>query len=205
MTYKEYEERLAEIGVLVRARNFLVFQGDVKALARKALHEFLQLFEQISGSADFREDYEEARKEKEEADAATLYCYNKQKRMKGQRRALKVQKEEAERFDALLERKKTLKTEMFLWILHHMESRQKESEEKLKELRAELEENLKKENGLLEALKETKKMASSSRRAGALFWRRSTCGWRRGPHKSCHAWRCSHFQIRYHDGRYHRE
>ena len=36
VTFKQYESKLASIGVLLKARNFLVFQGDVEAMARKS-------------------------------------------------------------------------------------------------------------------------------------------------------------------------
>ena len=102
VTYKQYEEQLSQIGVLVKARNFLVFQGDVEALARKSPSEFVELLEQISLSVELKEPYEEALKAKEEAEAASVFCFNKQKGMKGERRHLKEQKEEAERFHDLL-------------------------------------------------------------------------------------------------------
>jgi structural maintenance of chromosome 1 len=35
VTFKQYEAKLASIGVLLKARNFLVFQGDVESMARK--------------------------------------------------------------------------------------------------------------------------------------------------------------------------
>jgi len=36
VTFKQYETKLASIGVLLKARNFLVFQGDVEGMARKS-------------------------------------------------------------------------------------------------------------------------------------------------------------------------
>ncbi|CAN0546812.1 unnamed protein product [Ectocarpus sp. 12 AP-2014] len=50
VTWESYEKRLRSIGVLVKARNFLVFQGDVESIASKSPKELTQLFEQISGS-----------------------------------------------------------------------------------------------------------------------------------------------------------
>ena len=35
VNFKQYEQKLASIGVLLKARNFLVFQGDVESMARK--------------------------------------------------------------------------------------------------------------------------------------------------------------------------
>lgn len=54
VTWESYEKRLRSIGVLVKARNFLVFQGDVESIASKSPKELTQLFEQISGSDETR-------------------------------------------------------------------------------------------------------------------------------------------------------
>lgn len=54
VTWEVYEKRLRDIGVLVKARNFLVFQGDVESIASKSPKELTQLFEQISGSDEFK-------------------------------------------------------------------------------------------------------------------------------------------------------
>lgn len=54
VTWDAYEKRLRSIGVLVKARNFLVFQGDVESIASKSPKELTQLFEQISGADEFK-------------------------------------------------------------------------------------------------------------------------------------------------------
>jgi structural maintenance of chromosome 1 len=164
VTYKEYEQHLADIGVLVKARNFLVFQGDVETLARKSPAEFVELVENISQSIDFKEPYERALREKEQAEAATLFCYNKQKGMKGERRVLKEQKEEAERFHSLLDRKSSLATNLYLWQLYHMHIDRTEREARLLELQAELQEKTQEDQEHANILKEKKKEASVARR-----------------------------------------
>lgn len=58
----EYESLLADIGVLVRARNSLVFQGDVESIAQKSSSELTNLFEEISGSARLQQTYTEVRR-----------------------------------------------------------------------------------------------------------------------------------------------
>eukprot|EP01035_Chromulina_nebulosa_P030474 gene30474-40489_t len=50
VTYEVYESMLQKIGVLVKARNFLVFQGDVESVASKSPQEITKLLEQISGA-----------------------------------------------------------------------------------------------------------------------------------------------------------
>jgi structural maintenance of chromosome 1 len=51
---EEYSTRLAELRIVVKARNFLVFQGDVEQLAAKNSKELLQHFEVFCGSWDFK-------------------------------------------------------------------------------------------------------------------------------------------------------
>lgn len=162
VTYTEYEEHLGEIGVLVKARNFLVFQGDVESLARKSPTEFVELLEQISLSADLKEDYEKALKAREEAEAEAMFCYNKQKGMKGERRALKEQKEEAERFGELIEQKQKLQTDFYLWQLYHTEIERVEREALLVELKEELTGLLTEEQKHTQILKDAKKKANAA-------------------------------------------
>lgn len=51
--YAEYEKTLEQIGVIVKAKNFLVFQGDVESIARKSSKGLVDMFEKISGSHEF--------------------------------------------------------------------------------------------------------------------------------------------------------
>ncbi|OEU09587.1 RecF/RecN/SMC protein [Fragilariopsis cylindrus CCMP1102] len=164
VTYKQYEDRLASIGVLVKARNFLVFQGDVESLARKSPAEFVELLENISQSAELKQPYDEALTAKEEAEAASLFCYNKQKGMKGERRLLKEQRDEAIRFDELLANKQILLTDYYLWQIYHMEIDRQEREQHLTELKTELEEKEESEQSHTSSLKKAKKEASKARR-----------------------------------------
>jgi structural maintenance of chromosome 1 len=166
-TFKEYEQALAEIGVLLKARNFLVFQGDVESIAHKSPKELVDLLEQISSSAELKDDYLRLLKEKEQAEAATLFAYNKQKGLKSERRILKEQKEEAERFHQVVEKKGLVKTEMYLWQLYHLHQSILEKEETVLELQRQVEELEVQENQSQLMLKEAKKMASSCRRDNA--------------------------------------
>lgn len=92
VTFKQYETKLASIGVLLKARNFLVFQGDVEGMARKNPRQLVEMFENLSGSAELKEEYEAALKAKEEAEQRTIFAFNKTKEHKSERRVLKEQK-----------------------------------------------------------------------------------------------------------------
>ena len=164
-SYDKYEEALGSIGVLVKARNFLVFQGDVESIARKSPTELVALLENISQSAQYKDAYQQAQAELKEAEDESLFAYNKQKTMKHERRILKDQKEEAERFEQLLDAKQQLQTDLYLWQLYHMDMDRQERQTALEEVQQELEEKQEEEQEHNQALKEAKKKASAARRA----------------------------------------
>lgn len=63
--WEKYDEVLKSIGVLVRARNFLVFQGDVESIAQKSPEELTHLFEVISGSDELKKEHDELKEKAE--------------------------------------------------------------------------------------------------------------------------------------------
>lgn len=48
--WDKYNAKLESLDLIVKARNFLVFQGDVESIAQKSPLELAKLFENISGS-----------------------------------------------------------------------------------------------------------------------------------------------------------
>ena len=54
--------------------------------------QLVDMFENISGSAELKEEYDAALKAKEEAEQATIFAFNKTKEHKSERRVLKEQK-----------------------------------------------------------------------------------------------------------------
>eukprot|EP00055_Hartaetosiga_balthica_P010496 m.44915 g.44915 ORF g.44915 m.44915 type:complete len:1233 (+) comp7192_c0_seq1:38-3736(+) len=98
VSWEKYNEQLKDIGLLIKAKNFLVFQGDVENIASKSPKQLTELFEQISGSDAFKEEYEMAKKARDEADAEHNYLQQKKKGLTTEKKQFKMQKEEAERF-----------------------------------------------------------------------------------------------------------
>lgn len=79
VSFEIYQAQLKAIGILIKARNFLVFQGDVESIASKSPEELTKLFEQISTSDELRQEYEKALEEKNAADENTIFAYQKKK------------------------------------------------------------------------------------------------------------------------------
>lgn len=48
-SYKAYNAQLEKFNVLVKAKNFLVFQGDVESVASQDSRELARLIDRISG------------------------------------------------------------------------------------------------------------------------------------------------------------
>ena len=54
LSWDAYCKVLEEINIVTKARNFLVFQGDVESLASKTSKELLAHFEAFCGSGDLK-------------------------------------------------------------------------------------------------------------------------------------------------------
>ncbi|KAJ0405618.1 hypothetical protein P43SY_007719 [Pythium insidiosum] len=100
VSFDDYQNKLKDIGILVKARNFLVFQGDVESIASKSPEELTKLFEQISSSDELRDEYDRLLEEKNIAEENAIFAYQKKKGLLAEKKMVKEQKEEAERFEA---------------------------------------------------------------------------------------------------------
>ncbi|KAH9729367.1 Structural maintenance of chromosomes protein 1 [Citrus sinensis] len=121
VNWDEYNAKLRSLGILVKARNFLVFQGDVESIASKNPKELTALLEQISGSDELKREYEVLEDEKGKAEEKSALVYQKKRTVVLERKQKKEQKEEAERHLRLQDQLKSLKKEHFLWQLFNIE------------------------------------------------------------------------------------
>jgi hypothetical protein len=121
VAYKKYNEQLESFNILVKAKNFLVFQvrsvasnasfsahtlllvkGDVEQVASQSPKDLARLIDQISGSLDYKEEYDRCAKELEKA---TEQSVTRRKGVNGEIKQYKEMKKEAERWRALQEDK----------------------------------------------------------------------------------------------------
>ncbi|XP_030334965.1 structural maintenance of chromosomes protein 1B isoform X2 [Strigops habroptila] len=116
-----YISELEKIGVLVKARNCLIFQGTVESIAMKKPRERTQLFEQISNSWEYAEDYERKKKKMHQAEEDAQFNYNKKKSIAAEHKQAKIEKEEAEHYQTLIKELDEEKIELQLFRLYHNE------------------------------------------------------------------------------------
>eukprot|EP01032_Pedospumella_encystans_P008621 gene8621-10210_t len=139
VSYERYEETLQSIGVLVKARNFLVFQGDVETVAAKSPQDLTKLLTQISGSDQFIEEYNELLRLKTEAEDKMIFGMQKKKMYSTQCREVKEQKDEAEYFQGKKHELAELYTDYKLFHIWTIKSEQEAKQDNADELREQLE------------------------------------------------------------------
>ncbi|XP_053799274.1 structural maintenance of chromosomes protein 1B isoform X1 [Vidua chalybeata] len=116
-----YVSELEKIGILVKARNCLIFQGTVESIAMKKPKERTQLFEQISNSWEYAEDYEQKKKKMQQAEQDAQFNYNKKKSVAAERKQAKIEKEEAEHYQMLIKELDEERIQLQLFQLYHNE------------------------------------------------------------------------------------
>ncbi|XP_077988808.1 structural maintenance of chromosomes protein 1A-like [Glandiceps talaboti] len=121
VSFATYSESLEKLGILVKARNFLVFQGAVESIAMKNPKERTQLFEEISRSGELRDSYDKRKTEMTKAEEDTQFNYHKKKGIAAERKEAKLEKDEAERYSKLKEDLSSAYLEFQLFKLYHNE------------------------------------------------------------------------------------
>lgn len=138
VSYKRYNDQLETFNILVKAKNFLVFQGDVEAVASQSPKDLAKLIDQISGSLDLKDEYDKASAALQKATEASLQQHSRRKGVNSEVKQYQVMKNEAERWQSLQNDKTDAIVHHLVWKLFHIEEGIKASEEKIEERNEEL-------------------------------------------------------------------
>lgn len=152
-----YMKELEALGINVKGKNFLVFQGAVESIAMKNPKERTALFEELSGSGALKEEYDRLKTEMLKAEEDTQFTYQKKKGIAAERKEAKQEKEEAERYQRLKDELGEKQMEMQLFRLYHNEKEIAEFKKESRRKQADLEKVEKKKEKAEEVLKEKKK------------------------------------------------
>ncbi|KAJ9093054.1 hypothetical protein QFC21_006547 [Naganishia friedmannii] len=120
VTHTTYNQSLEKHNILVKAKNFLVFQGDVEAVAQQNPKELSKLIDQISGSLDYAEEYNTAKATQERITETATLNYSKKRGITSEARHYREQKEEVTRWETLREEREDLIVQHTLWRLFHI-------------------------------------------------------------------------------------
>lgn len=146
VTAQQYNDGLEQENILIKARNFLVFQGDVEAIASQSPQDLTRLVEQISGSLEYKADYEKLQALAEEAAEVQNFQLHRRRGINSEIKQYREQKKEAENFQRKTDEKDAAIVTQTLWKLYHFQKAMDESravisshQEELKDIRRNVE------------------------------------------------------------------
>ncbi|KAM3415553.1 Structural maintenance of chromosomes protein 1 [Cercospora zeina] len=154
VTAKVYNEALEAENILIKARNFLVFQGDVEAIASQSPKDLTRLIEQISGSLEYKAEYEQRKEEKETAEAESALKNDSRRTINGEIKEYQKQKAELDKYEQTRDERDQAVVTHILWKLFHFQRAIEYSTAEIKKHQAELKEfrrNVRQFEGKLEA------------------------------------------------------
>ncbi|KAJ1503860.1 Structural maintenance of chromosomes protein 1 [Coelomomyces lativittatus] len=118
---ENYITKLEKYNILVKARNFLVFQGDVETLASQNPKLLTKWIEQVSGSLEFKPEYDHLKQELDKTTEQLSLLFQKKKGFQSELKQYHHQHEEAQLFEKLQKEKVTLQLQQTLWQVYHLE------------------------------------------------------------------------------------
>ena len=133
-----YQGMLQELNIIVKAKNFLIFQGQVDALAMKSGKELTSLFERISGSDEFKLEYDNSKTQVDICEENLKSITAKISFLTSEKKKLKEQKAQSVNYENIVNKIKELQSTYYLLqftgIEREIDRKRKIIEEKSEEL-----------------------------------------------------------------------
>ncbi|RMZ92601.1 hypothetical protein DV736_g192, partial [Chaetothyriales sp. CBS 134916] len=140
VTAAQYNEALEDENILIKARNFLVFQGDVEAIAVQKPQDLTKLIEQVSGSIEYKAGYDRLKDESEAAAEVQTSQLQRRRAINAEIRQYQEQKREADRFTAKANERDEAIVTYSMWKLYHLQQTIDQSSAEIQKLQDELKE-----------------------------------------------------------------
>ncbi|CAH6721383.1 structural maintenance of chromosomes protein 1 [[Candida] jaroonii] len=144
VTSLQYSALLKQENILIKARNFLVFQGDVESIASQSPKDLTKLIENISGSNEYTKEFEDLKEELEKAHEYSNSVFSRKRNLSSESKQYKEQMLEQEMFTRKLLDKSNLIKIIHLYKLYHNEKKHNDLQISIDNKRSELEEMNKK-------------------------------------------------------------
>lgn len=133
VTAQQYNDALEAENILIKARNFLVFQGDVEAIASQSPQDLTRLVEQISGSLEYKAEYDKLQAEAEQAAENQNFQLHRRRGINSEIKQYQEQKKEAENFQKKTEERDEAVVTHILWKLYNFQKVMDESSAQIQE------------------------------------------------------------------------
>lgn len=138
VTAAAYNKALEHQNILIKARNFLVFQGDVEAIASQSPLDLTRLIEQISGSLEYKAEYERLQIEQEKAADTSTFNLNRRRGINAEIKQYQEQKKEAEMYQQKMQQRDEAIVTHILWKLFHFQQTIERNKEEIERHQHEL-------------------------------------------------------------------
>jgi structural maintenance of chromosome 1 len=139
---KAYNDALEAENILIKARNFLVFQGDVEAVASQSPRDLTRLLEQISGSLEYSKEYDRLKAVADKAETTQREKMDLRRGITTEIKAYQQQKDELDSYEQKRTEKDQAVVTSVLFKLYHFQRTIEDStaeiqrhQEELKEFR----------------------------------------------------------------------
>ncbi|KAA0724484.1 Structural maintenance of chromosomes protein 1B [Triplophysa tibetana] len=123
VTLAKYTRDLEKIGIVVKAKNCLVYQGAVESIAMMNAKERTKMFERISNSQELNEEYDVKLAALQKAKEDTQFHFNKKKAATAEKKQVYKDKTEAEKYQGLVDEVREHKLHLMLFQLFHNEKK----------------------------------------------------------------------------------
>ncbi|KAJ2901308.1 hypothetical protein MKZ38_001975 [Zalerion maritima] len=169
VTAQQYNDALEMENILIKARNFLVFQGDVEAIAAQSPQDLTRLVEQISGSLEYKAEYERLQTEVERASENQADKLHRRRGINSEIKQFQEQKKEAENFQKKTDERDAAIVTQKLWRIYHLQKQMDEASAEIQEHQENLKEFRRNADAAQKALDDARKeQASVGREVGKI-------------------------------------
>jgi structural maintenance of chromosome 1 len=141
VTQKQYNDALEEHSILVKARNFLVFQGDVEKIATMAPEKLTEQVERISGSLEQKADYDRLKTESEAATEDNAKHLHERRGINAEMKTYQEQKAEADEYEKKMAERDEAVVTKTLWKLFLYQQTMEKARNKIASHQEELQEH----------------------------------------------------------------
>lgn len=135
---KEFLLVLRKLGISARTNTFLVFQHEVEAIAHKKARELTELIEQVSGSAELKEEYNNRKRAMDQCAEGLTNASLEKRGATAEVNQMRLHKKEADKFKEVSTLLSEHRSDLALTELFHLETQLLKQKEHLAHFEAEV-------------------------------------------------------------------
>lgn len=169
LDHEAYKKVLASHNILVDAQNFLVFQNDVERVANGSPKDTAMLIERVSGSVEFKAEYELAKKKMERAKRAATSAFAVRRDLKAEIQQYTEQERTKAEFDKLKAELKQNRVDLVTKRLKVHDLKRVEADNVYNEMSKRLDESKKAADGAKKGYDEMSKQYAKARREAVRY------------------------------------